>query len=109
MPTPLSSKAVNRFRLGILMWATFGFLGLGLVGAGTVESWGQMVYDAYVNLALLWGMWWYFVPPILCIFLAVLGPALLSLQLKWIALQTPRNAVPVEAAPRVVSVLPVRP
>jgi peptide/nickel transport system permease protein len=92
--------------LSILAWAIFGFLGLGPAGPGTVESWGEMEYAAYVSLAMLRGMWWYFVPPILFIFLAVLGPTLLSLQLKRIGIRRSPSAGPPVTVVQVTSVPP---
>jgi peptide/nickel transport system permease protein len=55
----------------ILASATLEFLGLG--DANTV-SWGTMFYWAQKANALVLGLWWWFVPPGLCI--AVLGAGL---------------------------------
>jgi peptide/nickel transport system permease protein len=55
----------------ILSFAALQFLGLGDI---TQASWGGMLYWAQSSNALLAGMWWWFVPPGLCI--AVLGAGL---------------------------------
>jgi len=50
----------------------------GLQAQDVVTSWGTMVNESYVNLALLQGRWWYFAPPGLFITLVVLGFAMLG-------------------------------
>lgn len=55
----------------ILAEAGLEFLGLGDLGS---VSWGTMLYWAGNNDALLLGLWWWFVPPGLCI--AALGAGL---------------------------------
>lgn len=55
----------------ILSFAALQFLGLGDI---TQASWGGMLYWAQSVNALLAGMWWWFIPPGLCI--AVLGAGL---------------------------------
>jgi len=54
----------------ILTEAAVSFLGFG--GSGTV-SWGAMLQDAYTSQALSRGAWNWFVPPGLCIVLAVVA------------------------------------
>jgi peptide/nickel transport system permease protein len=55
----------------VLTWAALEFLGL---GDGTIPSWGSILYWAQQAGALGGGLWWWFVPPGLCI--AVLGAGL---------------------------------
>jgi peptide/nickel transport system permease protein len=55
----------------ILSFAALQFLGLGDISQA---SWGGMLYWAQSVNALLAGMWWWFIPPGLCI--AVLGAGL---------------------------------
>jgi peptide/nickel transport system permease protein len=55
----------------ILAWAGLEFLGL---GDGRIPSWGGILYWAQQGSALASGLWWWFVPPGLCI--AVLGAGL---------------------------------
>jgi len=58
--------------------AFLSFFGLGWSGNGAIESWGQMVNNAYNQLAILRGQWWYFLPPGAFITLLVLGFAMLG-------------------------------
>ena len=58
--------------------AFLSFFGLGWTGPGAIESWGQMVNNAYNQLAILRGQWWYFLPPGVFITLLVLGFAMLG-------------------------------
>jgi len=58
--------------------AFLSFFGLGWSGIGAIESWGQMVNNAYNQLAILRGQWWYFLPPGVFITLLVLGFAMLG-------------------------------
>ena len=55
----------------VLSWAALEFLGL---GDGTIPSWGSMLYWAQQAGALGGQLWWWFVPPGVCI--AVLGAGL---------------------------------
>ena len=55
----------------VLTWAALEFLGL---GDGTIPSWGSILYWAQQAGALGAGLWWWFIPPGLCI--AVLGAGL---------------------------------
>jgi peptide/nickel transport system permease protein len=54
----------------ILTEAAVSFLGF---GDPTVISWGYMLHDAYVSQALSRGAFYWFVPPGLCIMLAVMA------------------------------------
>jgi peptide/nickel transport system permease protein len=54
----------------ILTEASVSFLGFGDPG---VVSWGSMLQDAYVSQALARGAYYWFVPPGLCIILAVMA------------------------------------
>ncbi len=55
----------------ILAWAALEFLGL---GDGSIPSWGSMLYWAQQAGALGGSLWWWFVPPGVCI--AILGAGL---------------------------------
>lgn len=55
----------------ILAAAALEFIGL---GNSSAVDWGTMLYWAYNDSALIIGMWWWFVPPGLCI--AILGAGL---------------------------------
>src|SRR5579859_1653004 len=55
----------------ILAWAALEFLGL---GDNTTPSWGSILYSAGQTGALSSGLWWWFVPPGICI--AILGTGL---------------------------------
>ncbi len=90
------ADALLAVSLAVLGSSTLDLLGLGPQTA--YATWGQMVAFAYFSLAMLKGYWWEFVPPMLCIALAVLGPTLLSLRVKQIGLQSQR-APPVEGFP----------
>ena len=59
----------------ILGEASLSFLGLGDL---TVISWGTLLYWAKNSSALLFGAWWWFLPPGLCIGLLGTGLALLN-------------------------------
>lgn len=80
--------------VAILVWAIMGFVGLGTFLGGAPIGWGTIVNDAFNSLALLTGRWWLFVPPIYCIFLAALGPLLISLGLKGIGPGTDEAGAP---------------
>lgn len=60
----------------ILFEATISFLGL---GDPTSKSWGSMLHYSMRRGALLNGAWWSFVPPGICISLAVMGFMLLGM------------------------------
>lgn len=100
----LISTALLATAFTVLGWALLGFLGLG--PTGVVGNWGGMVSDAYNSLAMLRGFWWLLVPPILCIFVAALGPILLSLQMRRSYSEAPRIAVPISTGPPVVPAAP---
>ncbi|GHO90565.1 peptide ABC transporter permease [Reticulibacter mediterranei] len=55
----------------ILAETALEYLGLGDI---TASTWGNMLFSASTNSALLRGAWWWFLPPGLCI--AILGAAL---------------------------------
>ncbi len=55
----------------VLSHATLEFIGLGDV---TVTTWGSMLYWARNSAALLYGAWWWFLPP--GIFIGMLGASL---------------------------------
>ncbi len=95
--------------LTVIAWATLGFVGLEPTGAGVPETWGGMVGNAYFDLGMLRGTWWEFVPPILCILVAVLGPTLLSLRMRRIYDEMPRIAVPATSPTPVVPSAPPGP
>lgn len=59
----------------ILTEASVSFLGF---GDPNVTSWGYMLQDAYVSQALLRGAYYWFVPPGICIMLAVMAGFFIS-------------------------------
>jgi len=59
----------------ILTETTLSFLGL---GNPSIPSWGQMLRGAFISGAVSMGVWWFFVPPGLCVILLVLGFTLLG-------------------------------
>ena len=54
----------------MLMEASLSFLGIGLA---TEKSWGKILYFALKRNGVLNGYWWWYLPPIFCISLCVLG------------------------------------
>ena len=72
------AEAVLTVSSAIFTEAFLSFFGLGWSGAGAVISWGQMVNNAYNNLSMVRGQWWYFLPPGLFITILVLGFAMLG-------------------------------
>jgi peptide/nickel transport system permease protein len=66
----------------VLSWTALEFLGL---GAPNSVSWGSMLYWAQNSSALFSGLWWWFVPPGLCIALLGLGLALINFGIDEIA------------------------
>ncbi len=72
------AEAVLTVSSAIFTEAFLSFFGLGVRGSGVVVSWGTMVNDSYTSIALLQGMWWYFLPPGLCVTFLVLGFAMLG-------------------------------
>ncbi len=74
LPNEISLVAANFISTTlyvILAEASLEFLGL---GDATTVSWGSLFYWAQKNDALFLGLWWWFVPPGLCI--AILGAGL---------------------------------
>ncbi len=67
----VASSLIFTFIYAILAQVGLEFLGLGNTN---INSWGNMLYEASQNDALLVGAWWWFVPPGLCI--ALLGAGL---------------------------------
>lgn len=63
----------------ILSEAGLSFLGL---GDPTHKSWGMILYYAQQRNALLLGLWWWFVPPGLCIALLGTGFVLIGLSIE---------------------------
>jgi ABC-type dipeptide/oligopeptide/nickel transport system permease subunit len=76
---PVILVAVIRFTgFGILYEAGLSFLGL---GDPNEKSWGTMLHFAETNGAFVRGMWYWFLPPGLCISLAIVGFTLISFSL----------------------------
>jgi peptide/nickel transport system permease protein len=71
----VSANAVIYVSLAILTESTLSFLGL---GDPNRFSWGRMLDSAYTSGAAASGAWAYFLPPGICIALAVLGFSLLG-------------------------------
>ncbi len=71
----VSASFVSTFIYTILADITLEFLGLGDV---SVTSWGNILYWAQNDQALLTGGWWLFIPPGLCIALLGAGLAFLN-------------------------------
>jgi len=69
------AEAVLTISSAVFTEAFLSFFGLGPIG---IETWGQMVNNAYNQLAILRGMWWYWAPPGIFITLVVLGFAMLG-------------------------------
>jgi peptide/nickel transport system permease protein len=66
----------------LLAVAGLQFLGF---GDSQAVSWGTMLYDAYIDSALLQSAWWWFAPPGICIALLGSGLALLNFGIDEIA------------------------
>ena len=60
---------------GILTEASVSFLGF---GDPNITTWGYMLQDAYVSQALGRGAYYWFVPPGICIMLAVMAGFFIS-------------------------------
>lgn len=71
------AEAVLTISSAIFTEAFLAFFGLTHY-PGSVVSWGTMVNDSYITIALLQGMWWYFLPPGILVTLMVLGFAMLG-------------------------------
>jgi peptide/nickel transport system permease protein len=68
---------------GFLFASIYGVLaaaGLAYIGIGSISqnSWGNMLFDAQNDQALLVGAWWWFVPPGLCLALFAMGLGLVN-------------------------------
>src|SRR3989449_8666425 len=72
------AEAVLTVSSAVFTEAFLSFFGLGWSGIGAIEIWGQMVNNAYNQLAILRGQWWYFLPPGVFITLLGLGFAMLG-------------------------------
>lgn len=59
----------------MLTEASLSFLGLGVIGQ---KSWGGILHYAFFRNGIINGYYWWYVPPILCICISVLGFMLLS-------------------------------
>lgn len=59
----------------MLTEASLSFLGLGVIGQ---KSWGGILHYAFFRNGIINGAYWWYVPPILCISVSVLGFLLLS-------------------------------
>lgn len=59
----------------MLTEASLSFLGLGVIGQ---KSWGGILHYAFFRNGIINGYWWWYLPPIFCISLSVLGFMLLS-------------------------------
>ena len=55
--------------------ASLSFLGLGIIGQ---KSWGGILHYAFFRSGIINGYYWWYVPPIVCICVSVLGFMLLS-------------------------------
>jgi peptide/nickel transport system permease protein len=68
---PYSFASMALFIPGAIVYeASISLLGL---GDATIVTWGQILSDAYNSGAILSGIWWWVVPPGLCI--ALMGMA----------------------------------
>jgi oligopeptide/dipeptide ABC transporter ATP-binding protein len=68
---------------GFLFASIYGVLaaaGLAFIGIGSISqnSWGNMLFDAQNDQALLVGAWWWFVPPGLCLAIFAMGLGLIN-------------------------------
>lgn len=70
----LSAMFLRAVIAGVFAEAALSFLG---IGSGSV-SWGTMISEAQLNGAMNNGMWWWYVPPGLCIALLGFGTALIN-------------------------------
>jgi peptide/nickel transport system permease protein len=64
------AKFVLTVAAAVLMEASLSFLGL---GDPTAKSWGMMLRYAYARGGFIRGLWWWYVPPGLCIGSCILG------------------------------------
>lgn len=68
-------RAVLSVGSAMLMEASLSFLGLGVIGQ---KSWGGILHYAFFRNGIINGSYWWYLPPIGCICLSVLGFMLLS-------------------------------
>lgn len=68
-------RAVLSVGSAMLMEASLSFLGLGVIGQ---KSWGGILHYAFFRNGIINGAYWWFLPPMICISLSVLGFMLLS-------------------------------
>ena len=69
------SKFVLTVAAAMLMEASLSFLGL---GDPMVKSWGMMLYYAFGRGGFIQGLWWWYLPPGLCIGLCILALTLIG-------------------------------
>src|SRR2546425_989301 len=72
------AEAVLTVSNSVFTEAFLSFFGLGASGPDVIRSWGVLVNESYIHLALVQGHWWYFGPPGLFITVVVLGFAMLG-------------------------------
>ncbi len=79
LPAPGSAlvlaKLVLTVAAAMLMEASLSFLGL---GDPTTKSWGMMLHYAFARGGFIRELWWWYLPPGLCIGLCILGLTLVS-------------------------------
>jgi peptide/nickel transport system permease protein len=68
-------RGVLAVSAAMLTEAGLSFLGLGVVG---IKSWGGILHYAFFRSGLINGYYWWYIPPMFCISLSVLGFILLS-------------------------------
>ena len=68
-------RGVMSIGSAMLTEASLSFLGLGIIGQ---KSWGGILHYAFFRSGIINGYYWWFIPPIVCISLSVLGFLLLS-------------------------------
>ena len=68
-------RAVLSVGSAMLTEASLSFLGLGVIGQ---KSWGGILHYAFFRNGIINGAYWWYVPPILCISVSVLGFMVLS-------------------------------
>ena len=68
-------RAVLSVGSAMLMEASLSFLGLGVIDQ---KSWGGILHYAFFRSGVINGAYWWYVPPIVCISVSVLGFLLLS-------------------------------
>ena len=71
------TKGALAISSAMLMESSLSFLGLGMHAQ---KSWGKMLYFALNRNGVINGYWWWYLPPILCISLCVMGFMLLCYQ-----------------------------